>query len=197
MIDKKADIFTAAREIFCSKGFKDTNVADIAKLAGIGVGTFYNYYPSKEELFLEVYLKENEELKKRLMQSIDSNNDPVNLVTQMVTQNAIEMNANRILKEWYNKELFNKLEKLFYEQGGLKSIDDLMRSGTVELIKMWKAEGKIRNDLDDEMIMAIFNAIPFIDLHKSEIGIEYFPQILFYITEFVMKGLTQNKIHRD
>ena len=59
LTDKKADIFNAGRELFCSKGFKDTNVSEIAKLAGIGVGTFYNYYSSKEELFLEVFLKEN------------------------------------------------------------------------------------------------------------------------------------------
>jgi hypothetical protein len=42
------------------------------------------------------------------------------------------------------------------------------------------------------MIGAIFDSIPFIDLHKSEIGIQYFPRILFYITEFVMKGLTES-----
>jgi hypothetical protein len=187
--DKKAEIFSAGRELFYSKGFKDTNISDIAKLAGIGVGTFYNYYSSKEELFVAVYIKENDEQKRRMFESIDPNDDPVTLVTKIVAQNAVEMNSNLILKEWYNKEFFSKLEKYFYEQGGFKSIDDLSRSGTVELIKLWKAEGKIRDDLDDGMIMAIFNAIPYVDIHKSEIGIQYFPQILLYITKFIMKGL--------
>ena len=190
MIDKKAEIFNSGRELFYSKGFKDTNVSDIAKMAGIGVGTFYNYYSSKEKLFLEIYIKENEDLKKRLMESVDLNDDPVTFVTKFVTQNITEMNSNLILKEWYNKDLFSKLEKYFYEQGGIKSIEELMHGGMVELIKKWKAEGKIRADLDDEMIMAIFFAIPYIELHKSEIGIQHFPQIMFYITEFIMKGLT-------
>ncbi|HYF81748.1 MAG TPA: TetR/AcrR family transcriptional regulator [Clostridia bacterium] len=190
MIDKKAEIFNAARELFYSKGFKDTNISDIAKLAEIGVGTFYNYYSSKEKLFLEVYFKENEDHKKHLFESMNLNDDPVAMITKMVAKNASDMNSNLILKEWYNKELFSKLEQSFYEQGRMESFDETMRSGEAELIRKWKAEGKIRVDIDDEMIIAIFNAILYIDIHKTEIGIQHFPQILFYITEFIMKGLT-------
>jgi len=190
LTDKKADIFNAGRELFCSKGFKDTNVSEIAKLAGIGVGTFYNYYSSKEELFLEVFLKENEDLKKRLYESVDLNDDPVTFVTKFLTKNITEMNSNLILKEWYNKEFFSKLEQYFYEQDGLSSIDELMKSGRLELVRQWKAEGKMRNDIDDEMICAIFDSIPYIDIHKYDIGIQYYPQIMYYITEFIMKGLT-------
>lgn len=190
MTDKKADIFNSARELFYAKGFKDTNVSDIAKMAGIGVGTFYNYYSSKEELFLEVYFKENEAHKNHLLESMNLDDDPVTMITKMVSQNAIEMNSNLILKEWYNKELFSRLEKQFYKQGGIERFDEFTHIGRIELIKKWKAEGKIRTDLDDEMINAIFNSILYIDLHKSDIGVQHFPQILIYITEFIMKGLT-------
>ena len=67
MEDKKIEIFNIGRELFCSKGFKDTNISDITKKAGIAVGTFYSYYPSKEKLFIEIYLKENEKLKNSIM----------------------------------------------------------------------------------------------------------------------------------
>ena len=193
VIDKKADILNSGRELFYFRGFKDTNVSDIAKMAGIGVGTFYNYYSSKEELFTEIYIKENEDQKKRMFESIDLNEDPVTLITKIVTENASEMNSNLILKEWYNKELFSKLEKYFYEKGGFESIDELTHSGEAEMIKKWKAEGKIRDDLDNELISAIFKSILYIDIHKNEIGIQHFPQILLYITEFIMKGLADCK----
>ena len=196
MSNKKADIFNYGRELFSSKGFKDTNVSDITKMAGIGVGTFYNYYSSKEELFLEIYIKENEDLKKRMVESIDLNDDPVSLVTKLVTQNISEINSNLILKEWYNRNLFSKLEQYFYEQGGLENIDEFTHGGKTELIKKWKTEGKIRDDVDNEMISAIFDSIPYIDIHKSEIGIQYFPQILLYITEFIMKGMSTVMTHR-
>jgi AcrR family transcriptional regulator len=192
LIDKKADTLNSGRELFYSKGFKYTKVSDIARKAGIGAGTFYNYYSSKEELFLEIYIKESEDIKKCIVESIDLNDDPVTMVTKFVTQNISAMNSNLILKEWYNKDLFSKLKQYFHEQGGLESIDKLMHSGKTELNKKWRAEGKIRGDLDDELISAMFNSILYIHIHKSEIGIQHFPQILHYITEFIMKGLTDS-----
>jgi AcrR family transcriptional regulator len=190
LLDKKEVILNTGRALFYSKGIKGTNVHEIAKRAGFGVGTFYNYYSSKEELFLEVYINESEDLKKYIAESINLNDDPVILVTKLVTQTIGAINSNLILKEWRNKDLFSSLEKILYDQNGMKSIDEFMHNGKAELIRKWKAEGKIRADLDDHMIIAIFDSIPYVDIHKSEIGIQYFPQLLYYITELIMKGLT-------
>ncbi len=104
MRDKKAEIFNSGRELFCSKGFKDTNISDITKMAGMGVGTFYNYYSSKEKLFIEIFIKENEKLKKNIMESIDLDDDPIKVVKEAIALNLNGTNSNPILKEWYNKD---------------------------------------------------------------------------------------------
>ncbi len=197
MEDKKAAIFNSAKELFSVKGFKDTNVSDITKMAGIGVGTFYNYYASKEGLFIEILKEENRKVKESILESFDSKDDPVQAVVKFVMQNFKVMQSNPIMKEWYNRDVYSKIERYFDEQGGMGSIQEFLNSGQTELIQQWKAEGKIRNDLDDDLIGAIFTAIPYIDLHKNEIGIQYFPQILYYITEFVMKGLTEIPPKKD
>lgn len=189
MEEKKAAIFNCGRELFSLKGFKDTNVSDITKMAGVAVGTFYNYYSSKEKLFLEVFLKENENLKKSF-EAVHIDDNPSKAVKKILSLNYNGINSNPILKEWYNRELFIRLEKEFYEEGGIKKIEELMNSDTIALIRKWKCDGKIRNDLDDDLILAIFKAIPYIDIHKEDIGVKYFPQLIDYLTEFVMKGLT-------
>ncbi|MDI9594669.1 MAG: TetR/AcrR family transcriptional regulator, partial [Atribacterota bacterium] len=56
-------------------------------------------------------------------------------------------------------------------------------------VKKWQNERKMRNDIDAEMIMAIFTALINIDTHKEEIGLQYFPQVLEYLTKFIMEGL--------
>jgi AcrR family transcriptional regulator len=188
--EKKTAIFNCAKELFATKGYKDTNVADITKMAGIAVGSFYKYYSSKDQLFMELYLSENEQLKRNLMETVNPDDDPVKFMKEILTLNFQGMIANPILKEWYNRDLFSKLEKNFYEQEGFKSISEFMNRGAIELIKKWKADGKLREDLNDELIMAIINSTFYIDFHKKEIGIQYFPQVLDYIVEFVMKGLT-------
>lgn len=188
MEDKGVLIYDCAKELFSSKGFKDTNVSEITQKAGMAVGTFYKYYPSKEKLFLDIFLEENAKLKKHCLQSIDMTGSPLEVVGQMMALNAEGIITSPILKEWYNKSTFRKIEKLYREENGLQAVDFLYDS-FMELVKEWQAQGKMRKDIDSKMIMMIFAAIINLDTHKEEIGLEYFPQLLVHITELVMKGL--------
>ncbi len=52
--DKDQDILAAAAAIFSSKGFHHASIGDIADAAGIGKGTVYEYFPSKDALLKEV-----------------------------------------------------------------------------------------------------------------------------------------------
>lgn len=45
-------IVRAAKQLFLEKEFDDVTMSEIAKQAEVGLGTAYNYYSSKEELFL-------------------------------------------------------------------------------------------------------------------------------------------------
>jgi AcrR family transcriptional regulator len=190
MEDKNKAIFVSARKLFYLKGFKDTNVSEIAKKAGIGVGTFYNYYSSKEEVFLKVFIEENMKLKHSMFEQVKPDDDPVTVSTQMMIQYLNIMNSNRILGEWYNKELFSKLERYFLSQNGMQSVADFMNIDIAGLIKKWKSEGKIRKDLDDDLILAILSSVVYVDMHKTEIGVQYFPKIISLLYEFIVKGLS-------
>lgn len=191
MVDKKTVIYNCGKELFSSKGFKDTNVSDITKVVGIGVGTFYNYFSSKEKLFLEIFLEENVKLKKSIMESIDLNDDPLKLIKELISLNINGMNSNPILREWYNKDVFGKLEHQYREENGVNEVEFLYGS-FAELFQQWQSQGKIRDDIEIELIMAFFTSIINIDTHKEEIGIQHFPQILDYMAEFVMKGLADH-----
>lgn len=188
MEDKKADLYNCGKELFSSKGFKDTNVSDITKMAGIAVGTFYNYYQSKEKLFLEIFLNENVSLKQSIMKSVDLDEDPITLSKKLLSLNIKGIISNPILKEWYNKDVFRKIEQQYREDNGVDRFDFLY-TNFEELIEKWQSEGKMRTDMDRKFIMAFFTAIINIDTHKEEIGLQYFPDILDYLTDFVMKGL--------
>lgn len=188
MEDKKAEIFNCGKELFSSKGFKNTNVSDITKMAGIAVGTFYNYYSSKEKLFLEIYQKENVILKQSIMKSVDFDEDPVTLIKKLLSLNISGMNSNPILREWYNRDVFSKIEQQYREENGVAKYDFVYNS-SFEIINQWQEQGKIRDDIDGELIMAFFTALINIDTHKEEIGIQYFPRIMDYLAEFIIKGL--------
>ena len=54
---KEKQILAAARRIFAASGYYQARVEDIAREAGIGKGTVYEYFTSKEELYLEMLLE--------------------------------------------------------------------------------------------------------------------------------------------
>ena len=49
---RRSAILHAARTVFARKGYENTVVEDIAGEAGIGKGTLYLYFPSKEQVYL-------------------------------------------------------------------------------------------------------------------------------------------------
>lgn len=190
MEDKKTRIYHCGKELFSAQGFKDTNVADITRKAGVSVGTFYNYYASKEKLFMEIFSDENAKLKRQLMESADLNEEPLRMIQGFLARNQEGMRSNPILKEWYNRDVYGRIEKLYREENGQDAVD-FVYGDSLELVKRWQAEGKMRADIDSGMIMAMFAAIIHIETHKEEIGLMHFPQLLDYMTEFIMEGLTR------
>jgi len=49
---RRREILEAATQVFARVGFAATDVQEIAAVAGVGKGTVYRYFPSKEELFI-------------------------------------------------------------------------------------------------------------------------------------------------
>ncbi len=47
-----SEIVRAARKVFSRKDFRDATVDEIAEVAGLAKGTVYQYFPSKQEIFL-------------------------------------------------------------------------------------------------------------------------------------------------
>lgn len=48
---RQQEILKAARELFVSKGYRETTLEEIAHQAEFGKGTLYNYFTNKDEIF--------------------------------------------------------------------------------------------------------------------------------------------------
>jgi AcrR family transcriptional regulator len=190
-MDIKSMIFETGKDLFSAKGFKKTNIKEIAEHAGIGVGTFYNYYASKEQLFIEIYKQENEKLKNRLTESLDLTQEPVQLISQLLKENQEAIHANHILNEWYNQDFYKELERHYRDEDSQNM--DSVRSFYLSLLRNWKQQGMIREDVDEELLPVFFDSLVCIDMHKDEIGIEHFPKAMQYLIEFIIKGITKQQ----
>ena len=51
---RRAQLLTAARDVFSKKGYHTATVDDITRAAGVAKGTFYLYFEEKREVYYEV-----------------------------------------------------------------------------------------------------------------------------------------------
>jgi len=58
---RRKEIFDASVHLFLEKGFTETSMREIAKAAGLGKSTLYDYYKSKDEIMVSYF---EEEIKK-------------------------------------------------------------------------------------------------------------------------------------
>lgn len=52
---REREILEAAAAVFAERGFRATRIDDVAARAGIGKGTVYEYFRSKEDLFMRLF----------------------------------------------------------------------------------------------------------------------------------------------
>jgi AcrR family transcriptional regulator len=80
--ERDRQLLEVAASVFAEKGYRHTSVAAITERAGVSHGTFYNYFESKEDVFMqliELYFKQFEviveENHDRLMTAINGGGD--------------------------------------------------------------------------------------------------------------------------
>jgi AcrR family transcriptional regulator len=91
-------ILEAAKTLFLSQGFENTTIEQIAEKAGVGLGTAYNYFQSKEELFVLSMVESFEETAES-ESKLDIENDPAEAVYSAIFSRIKRMN-------WVNKKLW-------------------------------------------------------------------------------------------
>ncbi|MDR2009533.1 MAG: TetR/AcrR family transcriptional regulator [Bacteroidales bacterium] len=77
--DKYNSILQAAKNEFITKGYKETSMRNIAKNANIGLSNIYNYFKSKDEIYLAIVKPAEHEIftfitKKHAEENVDFNN---------------------------------------------------------------------------------------------------------------------------
>jgi len=66
----RQSIRAAAEHEFVRAGFAAVKMADVARAAGVAVGTLYNYFESKEEIFEEIIAERCEEMRTSLIAAL-------------------------------------------------------------------------------------------------------------------------------
>ena len=92
------EILHAAMQVFAKKGVVNTKMIDIATTAGVGKGTIYEYFRSKEEIFASSYIYFFSMTKSMVQEGLSNEKDPLVQLRLLLT---ISLDAFMHLGEEY------------------------------------------------------------------------------------------------
>ncbi|MEU3349779.1 helix-turn-helix domain-containing protein [Streptomyces sp. NPDC006700] len=110
-------LIAAAREAFAEQG-ADVSLEDIARRAGVGIGTLYRNFPTRRDLFESVYADEVNALCRAAMELTDL--EPWEALTSWLDRFTGYMVTKRAVREALNDEskIFSACRNSMYAAGG-------------------------------------------------------------------------------
>jgi len=160
--ERRAQILDAAYRVFAEKGYRETTVADIAGVLGIGHGTFYRYFGNKHDVFEQVLMN----ALMRVAQSIASE-DAGATSSRAEYRAQVERIGGRMLDLLEQDEAIARL--LFYEAMGISpELDEkiqrmweLAGAFTEAYLRNGTQKGFLPADLDVAVVALAINAMIF------------------------------------
>lgn len=191
MDEIRYELIECGTKLFSEKGYKDTKVKDVTDEACISVGTFYNYFDSKEELFLDVYIKKHDKAKKELLQLFKEDKPPIKIIENAVYKFLNMMQSDPILRAFFNPNIHEKYRKTLDLQKKKSQLNYAYELFAPQLEK-WQEKGEINSDIDIELLLAVIDSVFYILLHKEDIGEEFFPELIDFLVESILCKMDKN-----
>jgi AcrR family transcriptional regulator len=151
-------ILDAAAELVLRWGYKRVTIEDVAKLAGIGKGTVYLHWRTRESLFLAVLLRDSLALCDQIIDRMRA--DPSNVLPHRVMRAVFLGSMQRPLLAAMLTRDFEVLGSLV-ERGTADvepSEDEALRNNRAYLDLLRQA-GLIRTDLDPDSQLYLYQAL--------------------------------------
>jgi len=83
---KRAEILSAATDVFARKAFHEVRADEIAAEAGVGKGTLYRYFPTKDDLFYAAVLAGFDEMDQALDELRERGEDPATALASVARE---------------------------------------------------------------------------------------------------------------
>lgn len=147
---RKERIEQAALELFHKQGFDSTTVEEIAALADVGKGTFFNYFPTKEAVLLSLGERQMARMQETIAHNLsDATLDPIAQLKRLFETlgHALEAEERPELVRLTVFETLRHPELLGQDRNRIRLHGLLMT-----LIELGQAAGQVRADVEASVI---------------------------------------------
>ena len=135
-VQKRRDIALSCKELFVKKGINSLTISELAKTAGVGKGTIYEYFKNKEEIVFEIVnilMQKHTKILELEISNIESTKDKIKKFSEFF-YNADEYELREIYKEFISVTLVNPTAQMieFQTQSNkhyYKLFEDIIQAG--------------------------------------------------------------------
>jgi len=137
-------ILAAATDAFESLGYDETTTPEIARRAGIAVGSVYDYFRDKRAILLELLHDTMEQMAELVVQGLApetwQHSDPRESVRKLLEL----IFHSRTVRPGLQRILWERFFKDPEVRAAVEKIEERVRSAVVELLEALRAEGRTR-----------------------------------------------------
>lgn len=159
---KREAILRAALQVFAEGGVNGVAVPQIAARAGVGTGTIYRYFNSKDDLVNQLFREQKAALSRHLLQDLDGRPDP---------QQAFQAFWSRLVhfaREAPHAYRFLELQDhLPYLDAESREVEQALLAPIAANVRHLQRKGAFRADVRAEVLMALVWGA-FVQLFKAE-----------------------------
>lgn len=151
--DKREAILRAATKVFAQNGYFQSQVADVAKVAGVAAGTVYLYFKGKDDLLVSIFERSMREVLAEGRAAVEGVADPMQRLRQLAHLHLGRLGRDRNLAVVFQVELRQSVK--FMERFSASFLQDYFK-----LIRQAIADGQqrgvFRKDLSATTATKIF-----------------------------------------
>lgn len=182
--EKRKRILTASINGFAKKGFDHTTVSEIAQEAGISIGSLYQYFDSKQDLFVTTVRYCAAILRTTLdsiMQAEGSWQEKVEKIIRIIQ---VYSRENRVIIQFYNEVATQSNSGIVLET--VEEVESLSKILYSEMIRGEQQKGGIRSDCDSRLFAFLLDNL-FIMLQFSYACDYYRERFKVYVSSDILQ----------
>ena len=189
--DKALRIKEAATRVFSKKGFYNSTIADVAKVAEVAEGTIYLYFKNKDDLLISIFEGSMDYFIQVVTSELEPEKDPREKLRKFINLHLKLVEKNPDLAQVLQIELRQSSKFMKeYEGGKFGEYLNVVRT----ILEEGREQGVFRQDIEPRILRrTIFGAVDEMALDwllmpKKKYSLEVCAQQL---SDLFLKGITQ------
>lgn len=194
-MEKDQLIIQEAIKRFAHFGYKKTIIDEIVRSVGIAKGTFYLYFQSKEQLFMECMKSIREEMMGEFLQIIKGETSARGKLRAMLKFSLVAMDKHPLFARVTRMDEEFRVAAKMVNDPGLKKETEYWIAFLKNTFQQGIAEGELRQDLNLDVIPLVFASLKLMHFFRDMVlmGRMTEEQFLEGLLDIAMNGISKQK----